>query len=331
MQPRDLVINERLSQPRCPWRGICTLAGLLAFLALLSAPQHSDRPSSTLQSISLTVPAGLRPAGTHLGSDDDVAVLAPVKTAPHGTPPLSRLPQSRPPPKAQLSPPPSAFPPPAPATATPVALVQQPLPNCSVLFFHHLEKTAGTTLRSVLQRHAQLGLFDFVSFVNRYNKVQFQMVTHRVDEALRTPGGLSGLRLAVEIHIGGGGCEQSVTHRCTRTSAAPSPSRLCAAPAPPLQVRAVPQVHPPRPAPPPLKAARRRLPLQPGDAAAPPAAAAPLVAPPLCQRARAALLLEQPARLPEPHVDGARLPRRAFGAAAHARPPHRRPGDVGRL
>ena len=38
-----------------------------------------------------------------------------------------------------------------------------PLPNCSVVFFHHLEKTAGTTLRSVLQRHAQLGLFDFFS------------------------------------------------------------------------------------------------------------------------------------------------------------------------
>jgi len=96
------------------------------------------------------------------------------------------------------------LPPPPP----PPALVMQPLPNCSVLFFHHLEKTAGTTLRSVLQRHAQLGLFDFFSFVNRFNKVQFQTVTHRLDEAIRTPGGLEGLRLAVEIHIGGGGYEQ---------------------------------------------------------------------------------------------------------------------------
>jgi hypothetical protein len=52
--------------------------------------------------------------------------------------------------------------------------VQQALPNCSVVFFHHLEKTAGTTLRSVLQREAQLGLFDFFSFVNRYNKVHLQ-------------------------------------------------------------------------------------------------------------------------------------------------------------
>ena len=64
----------------------------------------------------------------------------------------------------------------AAATAAPLPpplLVQQALPNCSVVFFHHLEKTAGTTLRSVLQREAQLGLFDFFSFVNRYNKVQF--------------------------------------------------------------------------------------------------------------------------------------------------------------
>ena len=44
------------------------------------------------------------------------------------------------------------------AQLPPPLLVQQALPNCSVVFFHHLEKTAGTTLRSVLQREAQLGL-----------------------------------------------------------------------------------------------------------------------------------------------------------------------------
>ena len=86
------------------------------------------------------------------------------------------------------------------------------LPNCSVVFFHHLEKTAGTTLRSVLQRNAQLGHFDFFSFINRFNKLQFQMVTHRLDSLTRTPGGLTGLRLAVEIHIGGGGYEHFVKY-----------------------------------------------------------------------------------------------------------------------
>ena len=70
-------------------------------------------------------------------------------------------------------------------------------------FFHHLEKTAGTTVRSILQRHAQLGEFELMSFVNRFDKLQFQMVFHRLWTLLRQPGGLAGLRLAVEIHIGG--------------------------------------------------------------------------------------------------------------------------------
>jgi len=83
------------------------------------------------------------------------------------------------------------------------ALVSQGLPNCSVVFFHHLEKTAGTTVRSILQRHAQLGEFELMSFVNRFDKLQFQMVFHRLWTLLRQPGGLAGLRLAVEIHIGG--------------------------------------------------------------------------------------------------------------------------------
>ena len=91
--------------------------------------------------------------------------------------------------------------------------IEPPLPECSVVFFHHLEKTAGTTLRSILQRNAQLGHFDFFSFINRFNKLQFQMVTHRLD-TLATQGGaaLNGLRLAVEIHIGGGGYEQFIKY-----------------------------------------------------------------------------------------------------------------------
>ena len=90
---------------------------------------------------------------------------------------------------------------------------QQPLPECSVVFFHHLEKTAGTTLRSILQRNAQLGHFDFISFINRYNKLHFQMVTHRLD-SLASQGGaaLKGVRLAVEIHIGGGGYEHFIKY-----------------------------------------------------------------------------------------------------------------------
>ena len=91
--------------------------------------------------------------------------------------------------------------------------IEQPLPECSVVFFHHLEKTAGTTVRSILQRNAQLGHYDFFSFINRFNKLQFQTVTHRLDTLIsQGPSALKGLRLAVEIHIGGGGYEHFIKY-----------------------------------------------------------------------------------------------------------------------
>ena len=108
---------------------------------------------------------------------------------------------SRPSSLPAVEPRPASLPPPPPPADEPPAVL--PLPNCSVFFFHHLEKTGGTTLRSVMQRAAQLGELDFISFVNRFDKLQFQAVLHRLWTLLRTPGGLTGLRLGVEIHIGG--------------------------------------------------------------------------------------------------------------------------------
>ena len=72
----------------------------------------------------------------------------------------------------------------------------------SVVFFHHVEKTAGTTLRALFQRHAQLGLFDLISFVGRQNRLQLQLVLQRLHSLLRS-GTLQGLRLAVELHVAG--------------------------------------------------------------------------------------------------------------------------------
>lgn len=82
------------------------------------------------------------------------------------------------------------------------ALVKAPLPNCSVVFFHHIEKTAGTTLRTVFQRSAQLGEFDLFAFVNRQHRLSMQILLSHLDRLMSTPGGLENLRLLVEIHIG---------------------------------------------------------------------------------------------------------------------------------
>ena len=144
---------------------------------------------------SLDLPA--RPAAaigtSSAGPPEDAKSMSSRKDGMH-LPPLDWHPASVNAPRADLA---------ASVDAPSAALV--PLPRCSVVFFHHLEKTGGTTLRSILQRHAQLGEFDLISFVNRFDKLSLQIVLHRLHTLVEMPGTsqLDGLRLAVEIHIGG--------------------------------------------------------------------------------------------------------------------------------
>ena len=76
------------------------------------------------------------------------------------------------------------------------------LRNCSVVFFHHVEKTAGTTLRALFQRYAQTATFDTFSFLNRQNKLHLQLLLKRLHAQVET-NTLNNTRIAVEIHVGG--------------------------------------------------------------------------------------------------------------------------------
>ena len=139
------------------------LVGLALFLFLLVhrafRPKQADA-AVTRPSQNAGVTSGRRP----LPLSVDAASLMSTRTAHTRQAEVEELTSLLPPAAAAVMPPPAAAP------ATPASL-----PSCSVLFFHHLEKTGGTTLRSVLQRHAQFGEYDFISFVNRFDKLQLQV------------------------------------------------------------------------------------------------------------------------------------------------------------
>ena len=175
MQPRDLVLRRSgIKGSACP--KMCAVS-TVAVLVLYVWSMHGE--SFTIAGNATKLPATLQ----SLSKPVDAA--RPGLTKSQSPLLLARSEQSTPQPPVVLRAATPAIEMPAGPPAD--VLVQQPLPNCSVVFFHHLEKTAGTTLRSVFQRNAQLGHFDFFSFVNRFNKVQFQLVNHRLD-ALRERG-----------------------------------------------------------------------------------------------------------------------------------------------
>ena len=209
MQPRDLVILRATASKNSCWPKFCCCCVVLVILVppILTSPRQSVDVATLREAHATAAVAGRTAADATASRSVGSAKFTTLDTGPVDTMAAAakHVAQARVSVESQ-SPALASAVPPAIAVA-PAALVTQPLPNCSVVLFHHLEKTAGTTLRSVFQRHAQLGLFDFFSFVNRYNKAQLQMVTHRLD-VLREAGQLGGLRLAVEIHIGGGNYEQ---------------------------------------------------------------------------------------------------------------------------
>jgi hypothetical protein len=81
----------------------------------------------------------------------------------------------------------------AAAAAVPHGGAAQPLPQCSILFFYHIVKTAGTTMRTVLQRQAQLGDFEYV-YTDTTRKPRWQLLMHQLTHPV------AHRRIIIELH-----------------------------------------------------------------------------------------------------------------------------------
>ena len=78
--------------------------------------------------------------------------------------------------------------PPPPPAASAAAL-----PECSIVFFYHIVKTAGTTMRTVLQRQAQLGDFEYI-YTDTTRKPRWQLLMHQLTHPV------AKRRIIIELH-----------------------------------------------------------------------------------------------------------------------------------
>ena len=82
----------------------------------------------------------------------------------------------------------------AAAAAGAAAAAAEPLPpKCSILIFWHLVKTAGTTMRTVLQRQAQIGEFEYV-YSDTLLKPRWQLIMHQLSQRV------THRRIILELH-----------------------------------------------------------------------------------------------------------------------------------
>jgi len=80
-----------------------------------------------------------------------------------------------------------------PAKGQPSSSGVEPPPQCSLLFFWHVVKTAGTTMRTVLQRQAQLGEFEYI-YSDTVMKPRWQLIMHQLSQHI------APRRIIVELH-----------------------------------------------------------------------------------------------------------------------------------
>ena len=112
----------------------------------------------------------------------------------------------------------SSPPPPPPPLASLDVSVPQP-EQCSIVLFYHLVKTAGTTMRNVLQRQAQLGEFEYV-YTDTTTKPRWWLLMHQLSHRV------APRRIIIEVHSSGA-CRRPSTP--TSAGCASCTSRLAVA------------------------------------------------------------------------------------------------------
>jgi hypothetical protein len=125
-------------------------------------------------------------------------------------------------PKVTISPTwPSASPPSTARSARAASTATRELPQCSLLFFYHIVKTGGTTMRTVLQRQAQLGHFEYL-YSDTMKKPRWWLILHQLTQKARFSGALGArLRRANQAV----GCGRGIGASGTLGGAAGSASR----------------------------------------------------------------------------------------------------------
>ena len=96
-------------------------------------------------------------------------------------------------PRVELQPPLTSTPQPSTTAAASLPPQQEALPQCSLVFFYHIVKTGGTTMRTVLQRQAQLGEFEYI-YTDTTRKPRWQLLMHQLTHPV------SSRRIIIELH-----------------------------------------------------------------------------------------------------------------------------------
>ena len=146
-------------------------AELSAPLRRTATPTSRALPDTAAAATTAAASVPTTPATPTYRDERRIAPMATVSAA------AAAVPQPATPASATTAPSIGRIGPMAATMAGPAA--QAELPKCSLLFFYHIVKTAGTTMRTILQRQAQLGEFEY-HYTDTTKKPRWHLLMHQL-------------------------------------------------------------------------------------------------------------------------------------------------------